>query len=238
MTKINKYIKGQFNEVVFERDGQEHTVFIIEGLVYTKTKELFTGEITGKHNAKVIEGKFEGKVNSYFSDEELFSASKEEEPYKGQKYEKKIYVETFYKDGKKNGQYVEYHANGPLHIKTYYKDDKLDGEYLKYNRAGILDIEEHYKEGRREGECKYYIAGTIKKKGSFKKDILIGEMIEYNRDGVVISGKTGEVLSYHENGKLRTIENYKNGKRHGEFIRYDKNGQTISQSTYKDGTLL
>ena len=40
------------------------------------------------------------------------------------------------------------------------------------------------------------------------------------------------------NSKLRTIENYKNGKRHGEFIRYDKNGQTISQSTYKDGTLL
>ena len=67
---------------------------------------------------------------------------------------------------------------------------------------------------------------------------MIGEMIEYNRDGVVISGKTGEVLSYHENGKLRTIENYKNGKRHGEFIRYDKNGQTISQSTYKDGTFV
>ena len=80
MTKI-KHIKGQFDEVVFKRDGQEHTVFIIEGLVYTKTRELFTGEITGKHNAKVIEGKFEGKVNSYFSDEELFNASKEEEPY-------------------------------------------------------------------------------------------------------------------------------------------------------------
>ena len=119
MTKI-KHIKGQFNEVVFKRDGQEHTVFIIEGLVYTKTRELFTGEITGKHNAKVIEGKFEGKVNSYFSDEDLFYASKEEEPYKGQKYDKKIHVETFYKDGKKNGQYMEYHANGPLHIKTYY----------------------------------------------------------------------------------------------------------------------
>ena len=51
MTKI-KHIKGQFDEVVFKRDGQEHTVFIIEGLVYTKTRELFT-EITGKHNAKV-----------------------------------------------------------------------------------------------------------------------------------------------------------------------------------------
>ena len=72
MTKI-KHIKGQFDEVVFKRDGQEHTVFIIEGLVYTKTRELFTGEITGKHNAKVIEGKFEGKVSSYFSDEELQS---------------------------------------------------------------------------------------------------------------------------------------------------------------------
>ena len=59
MTKI-KHIKGQFNEVVFKRDGQEHTVFIIEGLVYTKTRELFTGEITGKHNAKVIEEKVKG----------------------------------------------------------------------------------------------------------------------------------------------------------------------------------
>ena len=78
----------------------------------------------------------------------------------------------------------------------------------------------------------------LKKKDVLKKGILIGEMIEYNLDGVVISGKTGEILSYHKNGKLRTIENYKNGKRHGEFIRYDKNGQTISQCTYKDGTLL
>ena len=232
---MNKTFKGQFDTVVFMRDGKEYVVIIQEGLVYTRTKELFTGQITGKHNAKVIEGKFEGKVNSYFSDEDLFYASKEEEPYKGQKYDKKIHVETFYKDGKKNGQWLQYHADGKLHIKTHYKDDKLDGEYFYYNKAGILDFEGHYKNGLKEGECKYYIAGKIKEKGSFKKGILIGEMIEYNRDGVVISGKTGEVLSYYENGKLRTIENYKNGKRHGEFIRYDKNGQIISQNTYKDG---
>ena len=184
MTKI-KHIKGQFNEVVFKRDGQEHTVFIIEGLVYTKTRELFTGEIIGKHNAKVIEGKFEGKVNSYFSDEELFNASKEEEPYKGQKYDKKIHVETFYKDGKKNGQYVEYHANGPLHIKTYYKDDKLDGEYFYYNRAGILDFKGHYKNGQKDGECIYYRGGKIKEKGCYKEGTRIGEWLEYNREGQV-----------------------------------------------------
>ena len=185
MTKI-KHIKGQFNEVVFKRDGQEHTVFIIEGLVYTKTRELFTGEIIGKHNAKVIEGKFEGKVNSYFSDEELFNASKEEEPYKGQKYDKKIHVETFYKDGKKNGQYMEYHANGPLHIKTYYKDDKLDGEYFYYNRAGILDFKGHYKNGQKDGECIYYRGGKIIEKGCYKEGTRIGEWLEYNREGQVI----------------------------------------------------
>ena len=69
---MNKTFKGQFDTVVFMRDGKEYVVIIQEGLVYTRTKELFTGEITGKHNAKVIEGKFEGKVNSYFSDEDLF----------------------------------------------------------------------------------------------------------------------------------------------------------------------
>ena len=231
---MNKTFKGQFDTVVFMRDGKEYVVIIQEGLVYTRTKELFTGAITCELQANVIEGKFEGKWVQYYTEEEILTIFPELESFN----EKRILVETFYKDGKKNGQWLQYHADGKLHIKTHYKDDKLDGEYFYYNKAGILDFEGHYKNGLKEGECKYYFAGKIKKKGSFKKGILIGEMIEYNPDGVVISGKTGEVLSYHKNGKLRTIENYKNGKRHGEFIRYDKNGQTISQCTYKDGTLL
>ena len=70
MTKV-KYTKGQFDEVVFERDGQEHTVFIIEGLVYTMTRELFTWKNTWTHNAKVKEGKndfgFNAKTETFES---------------------------------------------------------------------------------------------------------------------------------------------------------------------------
>ena len=38
MTKINKYIKGQFDEVVFERDGQEHTVLLLKDLYIQRQK--------------------------------------------------------------------------------------------------------------------------------------------------------------------------------------------------------
>ena len=118
---MNKTFKGQFDTVVFMRDGKEYVVIIQEGLVYTRTKELFTGAITCELQANVIEGKFEGKWVQYYTEEEILTIFPELESFN----EKRILVETFYKDGKKNGQWLQYHADGKLHIKTHYKDDKV-----------------------------------------------------------------------------------------------------------------
>ena len=179
---MNKTFKGQFDTVVFMRDGKEYIVIIQEGLVYTRTKELFTGAITCELQANVIEGKFEGKWVQYYTEEEILTIFPELESFN----EKRILVETFYKDGKKNGQWLQYHADGKLHIKTHYKDDKMHGEYFYYNRSGVLDFEGHYKEGLKEGECIFYKGGKILEKGSYKKDIRIGVWLKYNREGKVI----------------------------------------------------
>ena len=70
---MNKTFKGQFDTVVFMRDGKEYVVIIQEGLVYTRTKELFTGAITCELQANVIEGKFEGKWVQYYTEEEILN---------------------------------------------------------------------------------------------------------------------------------------------------------------------
>ena len=179
---MNKTFKGQFDTVVFMRDGKEYAINIYEGLVYTTTKKLYTGAITCELQANVIEGKFEGKWVQYYTEEEILTIFPELESFN----ETRILVETFYKDGKKNGQWSQYHADGKLHIKTHYKDDKVHGEYFYYNRSGVLDFEGHYKEGLKEGECIFYKGGKILEKGSYKKDIRIGEWLKYNREGKVI----------------------------------------------------
>ena len=41
-------------------------VYIREGLIYTKSDQLFTGKLGGKTIAKVVNGKIEGKYLEYY----------------------------------------------------------------------------------------------------------------------------------------------------------------------------
>ena len=62
-----------------------------------------------------------------------------------------------------------------------------------------------------------------------------GQVSEKAFDGKVKNGKVeGEVLSYHENGQLKSKSNYKNGKREGEVLSYHENGQLKSKSNWVD----
>jgi hypothetical protein len=48
----------------------------------------------------------------------------------------------------------------------------------------------------------------------------------------------GKLMSYHENGSVKSIENYKRGKLHGEKISYFTNGTVEFVENYKKGLLV
>jgi antitoxin component YwqK of YwqJK toxin-antitoxin module len=63
-----------------------------------------------------------------------------------------------------------------------------------------------------------------------------GQVSEKAFDGKVKNGKLeGEVLSYAENGQLKSKGNYKNDKLEGEMLSYHENGQLKSKLNFKNG---
>tara|TARA_R110002012_G_scaffold215788_1_gene386864 strand:+ start:631 stop:1008 length:378 start_codon:yes stop_codon:yes gene_type:complete len=50
--------------------------------------------------------------------------------------------------------------------------------------------------------------------------------------------KMGEWTSYHDNGNLNTIGNFKKGKRNGTFQHYNREGHLICVITYENDELI
>ena len=71
------------------------------------------------------------------------------------------------KDGKKEGEWVEYWGNGQLMSKVSYKNGKEEGEWVGYHRNGQLSSKGSYKNGLWEGDwVEYYGDGTLYKRGT------------------------------------------------------------------------
>ena len=71
------------------------------------------------------------------------------------------------KDGKKEGEWVEYWSNGQLMSKVSYKNGKEEGEWVGYHGNGQLSSKGSYKNGLWEGDwVEYYGDGTLYKRGT------------------------------------------------------------------------
>ena len=91
-----------------------------EGIFYKKFTDVpFTGEVTGKGQGSIKDGKQTGPWVRYRDNGQLSS--------KG----------TF-KDGKEDGLWVGYHDNGQLSYKGTYKDGEKDGPWVSYLKDGTV----------------------------------------------------------------------------------------------------
>ena len=83
-----------------------------------------------------------------------------------------------FKNGRREGHWVWYHANGQLMSKGEYKSGRQEGLWVTYNKNGQLFIEANFKEGEQEGPWLWYsYDGTVEKKltGTFKNGKKISE---------------------------------------------------------------
>ena len=117
-----------------------------------------------------------------------------------------LMVKGNFKDGKREGVFVNYDEGGQLKGTGNYKDGKLDGLYESYDR-GQLESKENYKDGKLVSLEAYHSNGQLMAKLNYK-DAKLDGLYEW----------------FHVNGQLKATGNYKDGKLYG-YESYDKNGQ-------------
>ena len=160
-------------------------------------------------------------------------------------------MEWVYVDGKLDGPFKEYYVNGQLKAKGAFKSGEAEGEYKEYYDTGELkhvsyfeehnSLDFHWKTFYRSGKL---VEDVVLKDGvrfdsqgnphegvakTYHENGTVWEVLDYKKG--VLEGKS---KSYHENGNLELEENYYNGRRHGELKYYYPNGNLQSVVQYKD----
>ena len=127
------------------------------------------------------------------------------------------------KDGKIDGQYIEYYSSGSIKKKTNFKNGILDGKYSKFYKNNLLMEKFEYKNGLMEGErILNWGNGNLKEKNFFKRGAMIG-VSEF----------------YFSNGNPRKIISFDaNGRRDGEWIDYNSDGKIKLKVIYKSGIVI
>lgn len=119
------------------------------------------------------------------------------------------------------GKVIENDKNGLLFSETFYSNGKTNGEQKIYFDSGKVRLIINYKDGEQHGdEIEYWEADSakIKMKRSYKNGQFHGDEIEYFENGKIFSKKTykdgklhGESVLYYDNGEIWTKDNYVNG---------------------------
>ena len=143
----------------------------------------------------------------------------------------KVFQETIYLNGKKNGVSREFNTKGDIIGGGEYKEGELvaigitkqtgekEGKWIFLYNNQEKKAEGEFINGFKEGEWIYYfITGEVEQKGFYKKGELDKEWSWW-----AISGE-----------RLRT-ENYNYGMQDGYFLEKNIQGQTLLKGVYKNG---
>ncbi|TKG89887.1 tetratricopeptide repeat protein [Puteibacter caeruleilacunae] len=122
-------------------------------------------------------------------------------------------------DGKKEGEWVYYNSKGQIETREFNVNGELNGVLTSYRSNGSKSYELPYKDSKGEGHIVWYdIFGKKTGEGNFSNDKRVGESKNY-----YVSGKTKDDFSY------------KDGELDGEYISYHANGQISDKSVYTNG---
>jgi len=149
------------------------------------------------------------------------------------------------KNGKLDGNQLEYHDNGNVKFKENFKDGIRDGETTTYYNDRNVKREEYYKNGKQEGNQEsYFKNGQIQSEEYYKNGKQDGVQRWYHQNGNTsreLYYKNGELDGvwklYYDNGQIETEANFKNGEQDGSTKQYYYNGQIQREQNYKDGKL-
>jgi antitoxin component YwqK of YwqJK toxin-antitoxin module len=130
-----------------------------------------------------------------------------------------IFTKESFKDGLKDGPTTDYYPDGSVNRESYWENGKREGTGESYYRNGELRSEEYYKNGVREGiQRGYYQNGNTDYEQSYKNGQLYGVQ-----------------KKYYENGQPETEISLNNGIPDGISIKYLENGKPSIEENFKNG---
>lgn len=142
-----------------------------------------------------------------------------------------LYKETTYKDGKKNGYYLNSYPNGGLKEEGYYHNDLKCGDCREYNPKGVLVRQAQYHNGQLNGTCiDYYDNGNLKEVSVYKDGLKNGVCTYTDLEGVTttrtyIDGQEKETLSTIYHRKSNTSSNLSDVL--SFYSKSDRNDKTV-----------
>lgn len=153
----------------------------------------------------------------------------------------------YYKEGKKDGVYMEFDKMANLIIMADYKNDMYDGLRCTWTKEGSISAKQEYKEGQLDGQSVVYTdRGFIQEEAVYKAGKREGITIWYSyadkEQGpkyVIYTYKDGlfEGLqeTYYEDGRVKSSKMFSNNVANGPAVEYYEDGSIKSECIYKDG---
>lgn len=135
-------------------------------------------------------------------------------------------VKCYEERGTLNGNCITYFPNGAKKVNAEWKKNLYDGDYKEYSDKGTLIAEGKFKKGHKINEWKYY--------DPVKGMLIVTENHLFKKENSTIEGA---VTFFYPSGKIREINNYKNGKMHGEMLGYYESGALKIKGSYVNNFL-
>ena len=129
MLKILIYFTYLLTFSSFSDEIDYDQLIYIDGLLYQKEiYEVFSGNVTGLQNGKVLHGLKEGEWKGFYDNGNLLWSG-------------------FYNKGLNISKWIEYHKNGKVFTMGHYENGKKIGVWLFYDEQGEKIAEEIFHNG-------------------------------------------------------------------------------------------
>lgn len=160
--------------------------------------------------------------------------------------EKRIQIGEF-RNGLKNGLFLEFHKNDRKKLEGQYVNGIKEGLHHEWFENGNKMSEFTFLNGKLNGQfTEWYRNGNKKLGGNYSNDKFDGKIIEYFEDGKTkntmqfLRGKKhGKYSEWHKNGILKKEISYNDDKiSYGTIIEYDELGQKYSEMESKLGVII
>lgn len=129
------------------------------------------------------------------------------------------------KNGKKDGEWKFWTANGVLIEVSNFRDGELDGKSSEYYGEKWLKKETNYRNGQRDGLTRLFDEnGHLYQTKNYRNDELDGEYTEY---------------TWYNNREMPLVKyNFRDGKKEGKYQEWHTNGQIRAEATFRSDTLF
>ena len=193
--------------------------------------------VEGEH--RIIDGRKSEYIQAHFA-KGMYDGK-----YELYKYNKLV-EKGEYKEGRKNGTWIEYYSDGAIKSEKPFSNGKVNGVHKSYYTDGKPESVKGYKDGVEHGveQRWHWETGKMTVDANYEDGKPDGKQTRHissnNGDYVEVSHyakgvQTGDFSQTWATGKPRVQGKYKNGQKEGVWMEYRSSGKLEKSTTYKNG---